>query len=68
MIGSIKSNIKTVQYELRRLVCGEDEAHIVLQTGREIVQEVVPETLMYFKINVANKVAPGRLIISYGKN
>jgi len=54
-----------MKYELRRLVCSQDEAHIILTVGREIQMEVVPKTYMYFKINVKNKIAPGKLLINY---
>ncbi len=67
IIQTIRNELKTAQYQLSRLVCADDETHIVLGSGRELSHEVVPNTYMYFKINVANK-SLGRLLISYGKN
>jgi hypothetical protein len=51
-------------YSLRRIVCGEEDSHIQLGQ-RDFLLDVVRDTNMYFKINVANKVSMGRLLITY---
>lgn len=43
------------------MVCSEEDAHIQLVGSQKI--EIVTDTLMYFKINVAKKLAPCRLLI-----
>lgn len=52
-------------YSLRRIVCGEDDSHIVLSSGKDTLIDVVRDTNMFFKINVANKSTPGRINIQY---
>lgn len=47
-------------------MCSEDDQHIILSTGRETPIDVVPSTMMYFKVSVVNKVAPGRVVFNYG--
>jgi hypothetical protein len=39
--------------------------HIILPTQKDIVQDVVPDTPMFFKVAVTNKAAPGRILITY---
>lgn len=56
---------KAMTYSLRRIVCSEDDSHIVLSTGKDTLTDIVSDTNMFFKISVANKSAPGRIIIQY---
>ena len=51
-----------MKYEIDRLVCNEEERQKVLPTGQF---EVIKNTYMFFKIPVMNKVAPGKLVITY---
>jgi len=52
-----------MKYELKRLVCTEDERHIVLPAGKDIKTDIAPQTYIYFKVNVANKFAPARVLV-----
>ena len=61
----IKNNVSTIKYELNRLVCTQDEIHFVIPNAKDTQVEVVPQTYNYFKVNVVNKIAPGKLLISY---
>lgn len=65
MIQKVNNECKAMTYSLRRIVCSEDDSHIILSSGREITQDIVSDTNMFFKINVANKTAPGRIVLSY---
>ena len=65
MIQKVNNECKAMTYSLRRIVCSEDDSHIILSSGREITQDIVSDTNMFFKINVANKSAPGRIVLSY---
>ena len=51
-------------YSLRRIVCGEEDSHIQLGS-RDLLLDVVSATNMFFKVNVANKVTMGRILITY---
>lgn len=52
-------------YKLRRIVCTQDDAHIVLQTGKDNNIDVIADTNMFFKVGVAFKVPPGRIQVAY---
>ena len=54
-----------MNYRLRRLLCTRDEAHIQLNTNIDQQVEIIPNTNMFFKINVASKLPPGKLLILY---
>ena len=58
----IETEVKRMKYEIDRLVCTEEERQKVLPTGQF---EVIKNTYMFFKIPVMNKVAPGKLVITY---
>lgn len=55
MIAKVHMEYKSMTYTLRRLVCDEQESHIVIQTGSPLSIDVVKNTYMYFKINVLGK-------------
>ena len=57
-----------MQYSLRRIVCSEEESHIVISSGLNPKLEVVADTMMYFKVRTLDKVAPGRLTWQYQKD
>jgi len=56
-----------MSYSLRRIVCAEEDSHIQISAGVATPTDVVADTLMFFKIYVANKLAPGRLSIQYAQ-
>jgi hypothetical protein len=57
-----------MNYRLRRLLCTRDEAHIQLNSNIDQQVEIIPNTNMFFKINVASKIPPGKLVIFYGND
>jgi hypothetical protein len=59
----MNSSVKTMNYELRRLVCSQEEKHILMIPGANQSVEIIPDTVMYFKVNVFGKQAPGKLIV-----
>lgn len=67
MIGEAKKNLKTMEYQLRRLVCAKDEAQMTLSSQQMV--EIVADQLMYFKISVRDRpgVPGGKLLINYTK-
>lgn len=54
-----------LSYSLRRLVCPDDQAQIVLNCNENTTLDIVADMNMYFKINVESKQAPGVLNIKY---
>lgn len=52
-------------YSLRRIVCSDEDSHIILSPGRENLTDIVRDTNMFFKINVAGKTSRGRLVLTY---
>ena len=57
-----------MNYRLRRILCTRDEAHIQLSSNIDQQVEIIPNTTMFFKINVASKLPPGKLVIIYNDN
>ena len=57
-----------MNYQLRRLLCTRDDAHIQLIPNIDQNVEIIPNTYMFFKINVASKMPPGKLVIIYGSD
>lgn len=51
-----------MSYQLKRLVCSEEDSHLAL-TQVPLQLEIVPNTLMYFKVSVMNKPAPCKVYI-----
>jgi hypothetical protein len=52
-------------YSLQRILCSEEETHIILYSGGQQQIDVVAGTMMYFKVNVANRFPPAALHIKY---
>ena len=53
MISEAKKHLKSLDYQLRRLVCPNDEAQIVLSSQQ--VVEIIADQHMYFKISVRDR-------------
>ena len=65
MIEKVHQHYQAMVYSLRRIVCAEEDSHIQISSGQNAKMEIVADTLMFFKIKVTEKVAPGRLYLQY---
>lgn len=65
LIQKLQMDYKAMSYSLRRIVCSEEDSHIIITSSKDQLTDIVMETNMYFKVNVKNKTAPGRLLITY---
>jgi len=48
----VKVDANKIKYQLKRLVCTEEESHAVLAGSNNVI-DVVKDLPMFFKINVA---------------
>ena len=62
----VSKEYKAILYKLKRAVCTQEDAHIVLSAGRETNVDIVADTNMFFKVYVASKIPPGRITLVYG--
>ena len=65
LISKVQMDCKAMSYSLRRIVCSDEDSHIILPPGRENLTDIVRDTNMFFKISVAGKTSRGRLILTY---
>ena len=65
MLKKAQIDYKALNYSLRRIVCNEDESHIVLATGVPNQVDVVKSTNMFFKVNMSGRYSQGRMLIQY---
>ncbi len=54
MLTRVGEEFKVLKYTLKRLVCNEDDSHIQI-TAQPKQVEILADTLMFFKVNVAGK-------------
>ena len=48
-----------MSYEIKRLVCDYNDTHIVVQSTQQL--EIIPKTLMFFKVSVKDKQSQGKI-------
>lgn len=65
MLLDVKMGFQSLQYQIRRVICSEEQQHIVFPSAKETKIFVVAQTQMYFKVSVAGKKAPARLLVTY---
>ena len=56
MLIRVGEEFKALKYSLKKLVCNEDDSHILI-TAQPKQIEILVDTLMLFKVNVAGKCA-----------
>jgi hypothetical protein len=56
MLIRVGEEFKALKYSLKCLVCNEDDSHILI-TAQPKQIEILADTLMFFKVNVAGRCA-----------
>lgn len=65
LINKVNMECKVLKYQLKRIVCGEEDSHITLAHDVPLWQDVIKGTHMFYKISTKGVQSQGRVLISY---
>lgn len=68
MLQKTFREIKTLNYQLQRIVADENSYHTVIVARKPIDIEVLEGSPMYFKVAVKEQLSPLKIAITYKEN
>eukprot|EP00347_Sterkiella_histriomuscorum_P013353 403365039 len=68
LIQKANRDIKSLTYQIQRIVTAEDSCHTLVNSKRTVDLEIVEQSLMYFKVHCKGQLSPVKILINLKEN